>query len=65
MLLLQERWQVKDSKYSRASPATLLLTNRAQHSCHVCLSWLLGCFSRFSLLLHPRVRPCVQSVPWL
>lgn len=21
MLLLQERWQVKDSKYSRASPA--------------------------------------------
>lgn len=68
MLLPQERWQVKDSKNSRASPAASAahkLNTAFRHSCHVCLSGLLGYFSRFSLLLHPWIRPCIQSVLWM
>lgn len=40
MLLLQERWQVKDRKNSRASPAAPAAhkpSTALRHSCHVCL----------------------------
>lgn len=67
-LIPQERWQVKYSKNSRASPAAPAAhkpSTALRHSYHVCLFGLPGCFPRFSLLLHPWVRPCIQSVLWM
>lgn len=48
---------------SHASPAAHKpsATRTRLHSCPLSLFWLLGCFSRFSLLLYL----VIQSVPWM
>lgn len=59
-----EGWHGQPSSHMGPAAHKLSATRTHLHSCPISLFWLLGCFSRFSLLLH-LVRPCIQSASWM